>query len=79
MKLKDWIEYNKELWNGDLIVRALKAGSWKTNDLLFETVLRRDRAKAIFGEYEIKKFCVDQYPDLESCTIRVLIWIENID
>ena len=78
MKLKEWIELNEDLHQGDLIVLALKSGSWKKDDQIFRVNLRQDYAKVLFGEYEIKRFRTGQYPNSEVYGTEVLIWI-NID
>lgn len=79
MKLKEWIEQNENFWDGDLIIKALKYGSYKTDDLLFETVLKRNRAKALFGEYEVKKISIDRYPNSDACTLKAILWVKDVE
>ncbi len=80
MKLKNWIEYNKELMNCDLIVCALKSGSFKYSDKIFEAAMNIHHAKKIFGEHEIKRISVGEYPtSSDSYGLKVLIWIDEID
>ena len=76
MKLKDWIELNENSYSGDLIILALKAGSYKKDDQLFHLSLSKDLAKILFGEHEIKCFRAGRYPNSEFYGIEVLIWID---
>ena len=50
MKLKEWIDFNKGIYNGDLVVKVLKQRSYKTDDILFHTVASLDTCTKLFGE-----------------------------
>lgn len=80
MKLGDWISFNEQhnIFGGDLIVAGIKNNSMNKNDIIFTTVLRTDRAKQLFGSYDLKLFGTDKYPESEFYGIRVLISIPDV-
>ncbi len=77
MKLKDWLSYNKALYDGDLVVKVFKKKSYETKDIDLETIVRPDVASKFFGEYEIAKFSVSERPSGNGMTIGVLLWPEE--
>ena len=79
MKLKDWMEFNHGLLNcGDFIVKVLKTGSMKKDDILFTTVARKEVCEKFFGDFEIAKYGIgrDTYPHSEQIGIRFLLWAD---
>lgn len=79
MKLKEWLDFNSDTYCGDILIKALKEKSYSRDDIIFEAVMRTDRAAALFGNYELKKIRVDKYPGSEYRGLMALIWIPNIN
>ncbi len=75
MKLKEWIEFNKPFYDGDLAVKVMKNKSYKSDDMLFETCAKVDVCAKSFGEYELAKFRVQECPGGGRRTVGVLLWV----
>lgn len=75
MKLKEWIDFNKNVFNGDLLITLIR-NSYSRNDLILETYLSVDDAYAIFGNYELQKALVGHAEGKDHYTIKVILWPE---
>ena len=55
MKLKEWIDFNKDIFNGDLLITLIRKGSYSRDDLILESYLSLDDTYTIFGNYELQR------------------------
>jgi len=80
MKLVDWINFHEEnkLLNCDLIVTGIKQGSLETKDIILTTTLHLDRAKQLFGNYELMKVRTDKRLNSDGYGMGVLVAIPDI-
>lgn len=76
MKLKEWFDFNRGLFNCDYIVKVIKNKSTKTYDILFETVCRQQVCEKFFGQYELAKVGCDHYPKSENVGIMLILWAD---
>ena len=77
MKLKEWIDFNKGIYNGDLVVKVLKQRSYKTDDILFHTVASLDTCSKLFGEYELDKIGLQNMPNSDVTRFGCLLWVNK--
>lgn len=79
MKLKEWISFNRRFLNcGDFIVKVLKRGSYRTDDILFTTVAKMDVCEKFFGDFEIAKngISIEKFTSNDLYYIRFLLWVD---
>ena len=71
MKLKDWIDQQKEhhLYPHAIYVVGQKNGSYSTNDNIFAMELHQPYAKQLFGEYEIAFINVKMVNDFAKLAV----------
>jgi hypothetical protein len=72
MKLKEWIDFNEKLWNGDLIIKCSS-----NNKKVCETSLDKRFARKIFGEYPIIVIGFADYPGTEIRGLRIVVDVDN--
>jgi hypothetical protein len=75
MKLKEWIDFNKDVFNGDLLITLIR-NSYKRDDLILENYLSVDDAYTIFGNYELKRALIGHAEGSDHYAIKVILWPE---
>lgn len=74
MTLKEWLDFNEQYLNCDLLIVLLKNGSYKTDDIICKLYMDKGNAKDIFGKYELKQISTGTADYSDHRTIKVLLW-----
>ena len=74
MKLRDWYNFNfgNEQFScniGDIYVKVFRRESYKTEDVILETLMKANNMVELFGDYKI--FLIGKDTKNDYCTLKV--------